>query len=75
MYSPAMHQQGYGQQQQQQGFNFVDNDGRYHDVGYSKNLAEVIQSAVTTPPMNKSPAQEKRQEAGEYFGPSSQQKQ
>ncbi|KAF7597248.1 hypothetical protein BBP40_008090 [Aspergillus hancockii] len=74
MYSPTTYQQGHGQQQQQ-GFNFVDNDGRYHDVGYSKNLAEVTQSVVTTPPMNQSPAQEKRKEAGEYFGQSSQQKQ
>lgn len=73
MYSPAMYQQAFAQQQQQQGFNFVDNDGRYHDVGYSKKLSEVTESAVATP-LNLTPEGEK-QKAREYFGGDSKQKQ
>ncbi|KAB8239671.1 uncharacterized protein BDW43DRAFT_258856 [Aspergillus alliaceus] len=71
MYSPAMYQQAFAQQQQ--GFNFVDNDGRYHDVGYSKKLSEVTESAVATP-LNLTPEGEK-QKAREYFGGDSKQKQ
>lgn len=68
-----MYQQAFAQQQQQQGFNFVDNDGRYHDVGYSKKLSEVTESAVATP-LNLTPEGEK-QKAREYFGGDSKQKQ
>ncbi|KAE8324938.1 hypothetical protein BDV24DRAFT_20596 [Aspergillus arachidicola] len=76
MYSPTMYQQGHGQHQQQQGFSFVDNDGQYRDVGYSKNLTEVTASAVATPPLNLSPDGEKQKnpEYPEYFGQDSKQK-
>ncbi|KAE8152620.1 hypothetical protein BDV25DRAFT_170140 [Aspergillus avenaceus] len=69
MYSPNMYQQGYGQ-----GFSVIDNDGRYHDVGYSKNLAEVTESPVVSSTTH-SPEREKIHEATGYFGQSSKQKQ
>ncbi|BAE59233.1 unnamed protein product [Aspergillus oryzae RIB40] len=73
---PTMYQQGHGQHQQQQGFSFVDNDGQYRDVGYSKNLTEVTASAVASPPLNLSPDGEKQKnpEHPEYFGQDSKQK-
>lgn len=74
MYSPTMYQQGH--RQQPQGFSFVDTDGQYRDVGYSKNLTEVTASAVATPPLNLSPDGEKQKnpEYPEYFGQDSKQK-